>query len=69
MYHQLYLKHNMNKKYYVAPQAETVSLYVESAILDASPEGFKKQLTEDEGDEELTRRKDGFGSTPWADAE
>lgn len=57
----------MNKKYYVAPQIEDVCLHTESAILNASPEGFSKDLVYDEeGYQELTREKNAFGSAPWS---
>lgn len=57
----------MNKKYYVAPATESIGLHTESTLLAGSVDGFKNTLTEDEGTEELSRKKGGFGGNLWSD--
>lgn len=57
----------MNKKYYVTPATEVIGLHTESNILAGSVEGFKGSLTEEEGSEELSRKKGGFGGNLWSD--
>ena len=68
MSHKLYTTYDMNKRYYVTPQADTIHLSVENALLSASPEGFSKDLFDDEpGGDELTNQKDFGGVAPWAE--
>lgn len=57
----------MNKKYYIAPATETIGLHAENSLLAGSPEGYKKDITEDYGSEELSNRQDGFGGNIWSD--
>lgn len=58
----------MSKKYYVAPATEHIVLHVESNILAGSVDGFKGQLTDDFGSEELTNKK-GWDCSDWSDNE
>lgn len=51
----------------MTPATEVIGLHVESNILAGSVEGFKGSLTEEEGPEELSRKKDFFDNAPWSD--
>ena len=65
MSNKLYTTRDMNKRYYVTPQAEVIHLSAESAILAASPDGFHGRIDTTPGHEELSNRKNIWGSSLW----
>lgn len=57
----------MNKKQYIAPSATVVKVELESALLETSVDGLRRDLTEEEGDEFYS--KGAWQSENWSDRE